>query len=310
MYVFLIVSPLARGSTALGPQAQSCGELPGEQIGSHVAGLTSASGDRIGSGRFSKRFRYVVPSVGRYTVCAYVDDDKDDVPDSHRSTVFSYAGVGILPPRNLGPDCNPPAGPLPLGRASAIAAIDYCRAREGVGPLVLPSNWAALTTPEQLLVVIDLERVNRGLSPVIGLSRTLDRFALSGAQRGADPTFPSQPSLVGEMKPAYTAGGSIWAGVSSTLLADYGWMYHDGYGTTGFVNIDCSSPHGIGCWGHRDNILSDTDVDVAVGGAAAVRASDAFEQLYGYRTSDLVFRWSDELRYFARRPAVEPLSAG
>lgn len=36
--------------------------------------------------------------------------------------------------------------------------------------MVLPSNVQRLTTAEQLFVVIDLERVDRGLAPYLGLT--------------------------------------------------------------------------------------------------------------------------------------------
>ena len=52
----------------------------------------------------------------------------------------------------------------------SCASIDAARRREGVGPMVLPSNVQRLTTAEQLFIVIDLERVDRGLAPYLGLT--------------------------------------------------------------------------------------------------------------------------------------------
>ena len=46
------------------------------------------------------------------------------------------------------------------------------RRPQGVGPIVLPSYYESLTVPEQLLVAIDLERVNRGEDPFIGRVKT------------------------------------------------------------------------------------------------------------------------------------------
>ena len=43
----------------------------------------------------------------------------------------------------------------------------------------LPADYRTLSPAEQLLVVTDLERVNRGLVPAVGLSPSLNRRALA-----------------------------------------------------------------------------------------------------------------------------------
>src|SRR5579872_913102 len=68
--------------------------------------------------------------------------------------------AGILPPQNPGSDCDHSS--VGAGYWS-VANINSCRAREGVGPLTLPNNWGTLTPVEQGFVLIELERVNRGL---------------------------------------------------------------------------------------------------------------------------------------------------
>jgi hypothetical protein len=97
------------------------------------------------------------------------------------------ATAGILPPANPASDCDAQGGHPKL----TVKRLDGCRAKEGVGRLVLPSNWSALGGPQQMLVLIDLERVNRGLAPVVGLSPALDQLAAEGARTHMDPPFPS-----------------------------------------------------------------------------------------------------------------------
>jgi hypothetical protein len=155
-----------------------------------------------------------------------------------------------------------------------LAAIDNARAKEGVGPMYLPSDYNSLTGDEQLLVVIDLERVGRGLPPVAGIVASLDRVAQrgtdpAGAPAGSfeDPTFSPGFRVGKGTLFAYRCHGSngfscgrdgnpgaaIGAGNQiGALDSDYGWMYNDGYGGS---NYDCKTPNASGCWGHRDNIL-------------------------------------------------------
>jgi hypothetical protein len=188
------------------------------------------------------------------------------------------ATSGIVPPRNPASDCN-------AGSGSGIAAINACRAQEGVGPLKLPSNWNALTPVQQGFVLINLERVNRGLPAIVGLSAPLNGLASSGAAAGDDPSFPS----------GNIAGGGIWAGAPSVLGADFMWMY---------VN-------GPGGWGHRDIILWDKTAGplVSGGGSASAGGADslAYLVLSGYSTARLTFTWAGEVKYFASKPGVEPL---
>lgn len=200
------------------------------------------------------------------------------------------ATAGAVPPRNPASDCNAGDG--------GLAAINACRAAEGVGPLVLPSNFSSLTPVEQGFVVIDLERVNRGLPAIVGLSAPLNSLAAAGASGGTDPAFPA----------GGVSGGGIWAGAYSVLQADYLWMYVDGPGGN---NLDCTSSNSSGCWGHRDIILWDRSAGTLVsgGGFASAGGTDslAYLVLSGYSTARLTFSWAGELKYFASRPGVEPL---
>jgi len=127
---------------------------------------------------------------------------------------------------------------------SVLLAVNAARAAEGVKPMVLPAGFAALTVPEQLLVAIDLERVDRGLAPFTGLTDALDRNAQRGADTADDPPDPGA---------AYTVADTEWAGGSSNGLdAVYGWMYDDGIDSG---NLDCPKAGAPGCWGHRHGIL-------------------------------------------------------
>ncbi len=126
---------------------------------------------------------------------------------------------------------------------AALLAIDNARAQEGVGPMHLPANYDSLSLAEQMLVVVNLERQDRGLATFLGLTQALDSAAALGAAANSDPILNFQVSYA-----------SNWAGgLPSVLTADYEWMYNDGYGS---ANIDCTSPNSSGCWGHRENILN------------------------------------------------------
>lgn len=204
------------------------------------------------------------------------------------------AATGIVPPSNPATDCDAQGGHPDF----TLSGLNRCRAKEGIGPMVLPSNWSALSAPEQMLVLVDLERVNRGLAPVIGLSPALDQLAADGAQIRNDPAFPSG---------GFAGGGGIWFGGKSTIAADYAWMYDDG--PRGFdINADCpAGSSSSDCWLHRDIILLKGTRGTLVAGGGSTKGSYAFEVLSGYSTAGLMFSWSHELRYFAKRPGAEPL---
>lgn len=141
---------------------------------------------------------------------------------------------------------------------AALADLNAARAAEGVGPMQLPGDFGTLTVPQQLLVLSNLERVDRGLAPVIGLSGPLDQDALTGAQNDADP----QPTQFNG-----NAATSNWeGGYGSPLEADFVWMYDDGFGSN---NEDCTSPGDAGCWGHRHDILWPFDAPAVMGAADA-----------------------------------------
>jgi hypothetical protein len=202
------------------------------------------------------------------------------------------AAAGIVPPRNPASNCN-------AGEGVGIPAINACRAQENVGPLRLPSNWDSLSSVQQGFVLINLERVNRGLPAIVGLSGSLNTLASAGAASGNDPSFPAG---------GFVGGGAIWAGAPSVIAADYLWMYADGPGGN---NLDCGSGSDSGCWGHRDIILWSKPGTLVAGGGYASGGggiSSAYVVLSGYSTGNLTFTWAGELKYFATTPGIEPLS--
>jgi hypothetical protein len=140
--------------------------------------------------------------------------------------------------------------------AFVLRAVNAARAAEQVPAMVLPTNWQRLSAPEQLFVLADLERTARGLPPFLGLNRVLSQSAQRAALLAQDPQ--SAPGFAAGEDPDGAPGESgILALAQSTLEADYGWMYDDGWGgsvaTTS--NFDCTSALASSCWGHRDALL-------------------------------------------------------
>ncbi|MDA8279546.1 MAG: hypothetical protein M0Z63_03855 [Actinomycetota bacterium] len=144
--------------------------------------------------------------------------------------------------------------------AAVLGAVNHARALEGVRPMVLPSDFGQLPIPEQLFVAVDLERVDRGLPPFVGLTAALDADAAIGARRAQDPPIPPGPVISADTE---WAGGSV-----NGLDAVYGWMYEDGANSG---NLDCPHAGASGCWGHRHGIL---DVFGTVGTVAMGAAID------------------------------------
>lgn len=187
--------------------------------------------------------------------------------------------------------------------ASTLTAINTCRGSEGVGPLTLPSNWGSLNGAQQEFVLLDLERVTRGLSPVIGLVGSLDNVAMVGARRNVDPVFHGN-----------LLWGGIWAGGDDVLGSDLGWMYADGTPNAFVTNVDCEPGNMSGCWGHRRVML--WNIRNVYGGAAIVPASgnsigsETFVMVSNpHPRYKVIFSWARELRYFAHRPGIERAAA-
>lgn len=156
------------------------------------------------------------------------------------------AAAGILPPAN-------PSANIAPDNPDWLTSIDDARGHEGVGPMdVSESALGALPIDQQVLTVVNDERIDRGEAPIQYVTAQLDAYAQGGANAGDDPSFPS--TLSGGAPISF--GGSIWAGgLTSVLEADYYWMYDDGYSGAATSNSACSLSDPSGCWGHRDIIL-------------------------------------------------------
>jgi hypothetical protein len=213
-----------------------------------------------------------------------------------------------LPPAVLGAaqaDCQV----QPIDDSSAcsqaeLAEINYGLATEGLAPISLPSNWGALTVGEQIFVIVDLERVARGLQPFQGLSFIWAADAQTGAEDNVDPPVPS----------GYPWVAGIWAGgggVYSPLEADYIWMYDDGLGGP---NIDCQSAGASGCWLHRDSILGQPSCTTCIVGVgyADVDGNASMAAVFVEPTGSLpplAFTWAGNVMPYLGRPAP-PVAAG
>ena len=167
------------------------------------------------------------------------------------------------------PTTSPRTGPHPAGAPSGLsctgrtflAAVDRAREREGLGPMVLPGNYAHLSAQDKIFVVTNLERGSRGL-PTFGLSATLNKYAREGARTNSDPI--DQTNVGG--------WSSNWANTSNALEADFLWMYFDG---PGGANLYCSKNDMTGCWGHRQDILGDYGPHPEMGAAISGTSSAA-----------------------------------
>ncbi|HWE69887.1 MAG TPA: hypothetical protein VG205_05965 [Acidimicrobiales bacterium] len=149
-----------------------------------------------------------------------------------------------------------------------LQSVDNAAAQEGLSPMTLPSNFDNLSVPEQLFVVADLERIDRGLPPYLGLVPALSNAAQQAAVNVADPTVPAGYPVATDAN-GYLMYGGAWAGGYQTVLGvDYAWMYQDGWGgsPSATSNIACTGPTAPGCWGHRDELLgSDPGFNPGVG---------------------------------------------
>jgi hypothetical protein len=205
--------------------------------------------------------------------------------------------TGILPPSN------PPANIAPSS-ADFLTSIDTARANEGVGPMdVSESVVSSLPVDEQAFIIINEERINRGLPPIAYETAQLNADAQQGANAGDDPGFPS--ALTGGSP--LTWGGSVWAGgLTSVFGADYYWMYSDGLGGAQgqTTNADCSASSSSDCWGHRDIVLHEFSScgtaapTLAMGAAASPTASAGGSiaavvvSTCGAPPSDVTLTWS------------------
>lgn len=129
----------------------------------------------------------------------------------------------------------------------AAALADFAKARkaEGLPPPTLPSDFDTLSVPLQLMVITNIERMDRGLPPFPGLSGDLDGLSQVGADNDQPPAYP-------DPFPGTNGGRVVGAHGNSALLDDFYWMYDDGPG-----------------WTHRHAILRGYDSPLRTGAAVS-----------------------------------------
>jgi hypothetical protein len=203
----------------------------------------------------------------------------------------SWAGPN--PPSN----CQQGDAPTGEGNESSVIELDYCGATlEGLAPLPLPANWTGLDDTQQAFVLLNLERIARGETALLGDSVTLDGYATQGAIDNDDPDPSADVTWL----------GSNWYGGTDSADAVDGYLYDDGPGS---YNLDCTASDSSGCWGHRDNILDESsETDLAVGLADGPNGDST--ELFGYQYTDYEFSWAAELAagYPGGLPAPAPLA--
>ena len=149
-----------------------------------------------------------------------------------------------------------------------LQAINNARAQLREHALTLPTNFYSDSTPEQLFVILDLERTAASHPAYLGLNASLSAEAAKAAAAKADPAvLPSSRYPIAANSKESLFGGA-WSSGFNVLVADYIWMYDDGWGGSAAAtsNIDCTQPTSPGCWAHRDELLgSDTEPGYAQG---------------------------------------------
>ncbi|MDA8207531.1 MAG: hypothetical protein M0Z92_00890 [Actinomycetota bacterium] len=165
------------------------------------------------------------------------------LPPASLTSVELTLPANVWPNPDFAPACS--TGSTPQCLAQELQATDNARFMEGVGPIALPSNYDSLTPAEQVFVVINLERIGRGLAPIPGTTADFNSAAYAGAAASTDPMPTNADGFT-----------SNWAGSNGyldALMASYFWMYVDG---PGGYNLDCTPGYTSGCWGHREDELT------------------------------------------------------
>jgi hypothetical protein len=233
---------------------------------------------------------------------------------SRNVTAKAATGSGIVPPQNPSQSLAPNPNFTDDGdcaftaldnsdkcNSNVVLAINNARATlENMSSLSLNlSAFETMTVPEQLFVIANLERTDRGLSPLAGLTTQLDNVAQTGAADNGDPDLTSSTLTGGA---TVNSWGSNWGGGTSNALgSDYYWMYDDGPNSS---NGSCTTSSAAACWGHRDNILgtftnSCTQAEQYMGAGDTASGSTygpSFAEIIvgacGATPSDVVFTWA------------------
>jgi hypothetical protein len=223
--------------------------------------------------------------------------------------------AGIVPPSNPAQSVDPSPNFTDDGSCAASVLDNSAKCQtnvaqaiangrsvlENMGPLQFNMTaFESMTVPQQLFVIANVERTDRGLSPIAGLTTQLDNAAQTGANNSSDPTL-SSTTLTGGA-PIHSWGSNWAGGTSNALGSDYYWMYDDGVGSN---NESCTSPSSSACWGHRDNVLGTFTLsscspaeqymgagDTASGGTFGPSFSEIFVGACGATPTDVVYTWA------------------
>ena len=123
---------------------------------------------------------------------------------------------------------------------------------------MLPSSYFSLSATRQMFVLINLERISRGVPPLVGLSPYLSSTATTAARQSSDPPFQNSYGPVQVWAPPsgnYAFGGAWGGGSVNAADVVFGWLYGDGFGNGWPTFTGCSSPNGTMCWSHRQQLL-------------------------------------------------------
>jgi len=192
-----------------------------------------------------------------------------------------------------------------------LTAINQAQAAEHLKSFTLPSNYLSLSATKQMFVLINLERMSRGIPPLVGLSPYLNVEGVRAASAAEDPVFHTSYGPVHVWLPPggglYAFGGA-WAGDSVNAAgALFGWFYDDGWGGKGNTwNFACTGPTSTGCWGHRDELLGEwagtSCTDCVAGAGYAAPAAHHWQESYVFLLvrpvkfpTPLVFTWNKDV---------------
>lgn len=192
-----------------------------------------------------------------------------------------------------------------------MTGVNEAQASEHRRPFVLPTDYYQLSPSRQMFVLINLERISRGVPPLAGISPYLSAEATTAARQGGDPAFQYSYGPVRVWVPPggglYAFGGA-WAGGSpNAAAAVFGWFYDDGWGGAhGTWNGACTSAKAQGCWGHRDELLGEwagtSCTDCVAGAGFAASAQGPWRESYTFlivRPTQyptlLVFNWDKDV---------------
>jgi hypothetical protein len=155
---------------------------------------------------------------------------------------------------------------------AVVFYLDKARSRVHLPPYALPANFPSLSPPQQLFILVNLDRVQYGLRPIPGMTAQLSHAALvSGVWRADDP-HPSNTTGLNTWWPG-------WAGAFyNAPMAYETWVWNDGLGST---NPRCTRTDHSRCWGHRHSVLWKYGPVLAMG-AAAGRDSRHHRRGYAY----------------------------